>query len=139
MTAFAVDGERRWNTSPRWRRRFSENLTRGGFQMGDLVELNGFQSWIGNRQRFAFGGVTRFKLLFCVSAFTDANKKISRLAPNIAAHPERVTQIGMAALIERAIQSDPRLYRNQRPTPLNLRNEIARQEIQAARLTKLYS
>src|SRR5271169_6688565 len=53
VTAFAVDRKRRWNTTPRWRRCLFHNLTYSIFQIADLVELNGLQTRIGNRQCFA--------------------------------------------------------------------------------------
>src|SRR6516162_1494143 len=58
VTAFAVDRKRRWNTTPRWRRCLFRNVTYSIFQIADLVELNGLQTRIGNRQCFAGDGIT---------------------------------------------------------------------------------
>ena len=101
VTAFAVDRKRRWNTTPRWRRCLFHNLTYSIFQIADLVELNGLQTRIGKRQCFAGDGITHLELVFGVRAFPHANEKFSDLTPNVAAHPERVTQIRVTALIER--------------------------------------
>ena len=105
MTAFAVDRERWWNAEPRRRLCLFLNLTRSGFQIADLIKLNGLKTRIGNRQRIAGS-----EIVFGVSAFSHANEKFSGLKSNITAHPERVTQIRVAALIERATQSDSWLY-----------------------------
>src|SRR6516165_5529553 len=101
VTAFAVDRKRRWNTTPRWRRCLFHNLTYSIFQIADLVELNGLQTRIGNRQCFAGDGITHLELVFGVRAFPHANEKFSDLIANVAAHPERVTQIRVTARIER--------------------------------------
>jgi hypothetical protein len=39
------------------------------FQIADLVELNGLQTRIGNRQGFAGNGITHLELVFGVRAF----------------------------------------------------------------------
>src|SRR5882762_9419543 len=117
VTAFAVDRKRRWNTTPRWRRCLFRNLTYSIFQIADLVELNGLQTRIGNRKCFAGDGITHLELVFGVRAFPHANEKFSDLTPNVAAHPERVTQIGVTALIERTAQSNPRLHASQHTVP----------------------
>jgi len=64
MTAFAVDRERRWNAEPRRRLCLFLNLTRSGFQIADLIKLNGLKTRIGNRQRIAGS-----EIVFGVSAF----------------------------------------------------------------------
>jgi len=110
MTAFAVDRERRWNAEPRRRLCLFLNLTRSGFQIADLIKLNGLKTRIGNRQRIAGYCISGLEIVFGVSAFPHANEKFSGLKSNITAHPERVTQIRVAALIERATQSDSWLY-----------------------------
>ncbi|HEX8798855.1 MAG TPA: hypothetical protein VF772_09590 [Terriglobales bacterium] len=85
MTAFAVDRKRRWNTTPRRRRCLFHNLTYSIFQIADLVELNGLQTRIGNRQCLAGDGIiTRLELVFGVRAFPHANEKFSDLTPNVA-------------------------------------------------------
>ena len=68
------------------------------------------KTWIGNRQRIAADGVAPIELVFGVSAFPHADEKFSGLKSNNTAHPERVTQIRVAALIEKASQSDSWLY-----------------------------
>ena len=117
VTAFAVDRKRRWNTAPRGRRRFFPNLTCGGLQIADLVELNGLKTRIGNRERFARHIVTDLELVFGVSAFSHADEKLPSLASDAAPHPKRVTQIRVAALVERAAQSNPRLHGGQHTVP----------------------
>src|SRR6267378_92791 len=142
VTTFAVDRKRRWSTTPRWRRCLFRNLTYSIFQIADLVELNGLQTRIGNRKCFAGDGITHLELVFGVRAFPHANEKFSDLTPNVAAHPERVTQIRVTALIERAAQSNPRLHASQHTVPgyfPYFLNCISPQEGQAARLSKLYS
>jgi hypothetical protein len=139
VTAFAVDRKRRWNTTPRWRRCLFRNLTYSIFQIADLVELNGLQTRIGNRRCFAGDGITHLELVFGVRAFRHANEKFSDLTPNVATHPERVTQIRVTALIERTAQSNPRLHASQHTVPGYFLNCISPQEGQAARLSKLYS
>ncbi len=139
VTAFAVDRKRRWNTTPRWRRCLFRDLTCSIFQIADLVELNGLQTRIANRKCFAGDGITHLELVFGVRAFPHANENFSDLTPNVAAHPERVTQIRVTALIERTAQSNPRLHASQHTVPGYFLNCISPQEGQAARLSKLYS
>src|SRR5215468_6496315 len=138
VTALAVDRKRRWNTTPRWRRCLFRSLTCSTFQIG-LVELNGLQTRIGNRQCFAGDGITHLELVFGVRAFPNANEKFSDLTPNVAAHLERVTQIRVSTLIERTAQSNPRLHGSQHTVPGYFLNCIFPQGGQAARLSKLYS
>src|SRR5499425_2851864 len=138
VTAFAVDRKRRWNTTPR-RRCLFHNLAYSIFQIADLVELNSLQTRIGNRECFAGDGITHLELVFGVRAFPHANEKFSDLTPNVAAHPERVTQIRVTALIERTAQSNPRLHGSQHTVPGYFLNCIFPQGGQAARLSKLYS
>jgi hypothetical protein len=139
VTAFAVDRKRRWNTAPRWRRCLFHNLRPIDFQATDLIKLNSLKTWVGNRQRFTGDGVTRLELVFGVSAFPHANKKFSGLASDVAAHPERVTEIGVAALIERAAQANPRLDRNQHTLPRDFLTPDTLQRSQAARFSNPYS
>ena len=77
--------------------------------------------------------------MFGVRAFPHANEKFSDLTANVAAYPERVTQIRVTALIERTAQSNPRLHGSQHTVPGYFLNCIFPQEGQAARLSKLYS
>ena len=139
MTTFGVDRKRRWNTTPRWRRCLFPNLTHSDLQIAGLVEFNGLKTRVGNRQRFTGDDVTRPELAFGVSTFPHANEKFSGLAPNVAAHPERLTQILVAALIERAAQSNPRLLGSQHTVPRYFLNSLAPQSSQVARLSNLYS
>src|SRR6516162_3788580 len=74
VTAFAVDRRRRW---------LFHNLTYSIFQIADLVERNGLQTRIGNRQCFAGDGITHLELVFGVRAFPHANEKFSDLTPNV--------------------------------------------------------
>ena len=46
--------------------------------------------------------------MFGVSALPHAEAKFAGLDSDVAAYRQGVAQIGMAALIERAIQTDPR-------------------------------
>lgn len=110
MTAFAVDRERLWNTAPRRRLCHSHSTTCSDLQIADLIKFNGLKTWIGKRQRIPRYGVTSPEIVFGVSAFPHADEKFSGLNSNIATYPERVTQIRVAALIERASQSDSWLY-----------------------------
>jgi len=138
VTAFAVDRKRRWNTTPRWRCLF-HNLTHSIFQIADLVEPNGLQTRIGNRQCFAGDGITPLELVLGTPAFPHADEKFSGLTPNVAAHPERVTQIRVTALTERTAQSNPRLHGSQKTVPGYFLNCISPQGGQAACFSKLYS
>jgi hypothetical protein len=54
-----------------------------------------------------------------MSPFTHPDEKFSGLASDTAVHPERV---GVAALIKRAAQANPRLHRNQLTLPRNFLN-----------------
>jgi len=82
VTAFAVDRKRRCNTPPRWQRDLLGNLTHSGLQIADLAALDGFQTRVGNPRRINGHSVTNPELVFGVSAFTQADKKFSRLTPN---------------------------------------------------------
>jgi hypothetical protein len=87
VTALAVDGKRRWNSSPgRW---FGllRNLSFRDLQTTHLIELNGLHSWFDNWQRVAARDVPRPELVFDVSAFANAYEKFSVLASYPAAHP----------------------------------------------------
>ena len=139
MTAFAVDRKRRCNTTPRWWRCLFRNLPYSNFQIADLVELNDLETRIGNRQCFAGDGITPLELVFGTPAFPHADEKFSGLTPNVAAHPERVTQIRVTALIKGMAQSNPRLHGRQKTVPGYFLNGITPQGGQAARLSKLYS
>jgi hypothetical protein len=139
VTAFAVDRKRRWNTTPRWRRCLFRNLTYSTFEIADLVEHNGLQTRIGNRQCFTGDGITHMELVFGVRAFAHAKEKFSGLTPNVATHPERVTQICVTALIERAAQSNLRLHGSQHTVPGYFLNCSTPQGSQVPRLSKLYS
>jgi hypothetical protein len=139
MSAFAVDRKRRWNTAPRGRRCPFLNATCSDLQIADLIKLNCLKTRIGNRQGFTADGVARFELVFGVSAFPHADEKFSGLTSNISAYPEGVTQIRVAALIERASQSNPWLYRNQLTAPEDLPSSVVSGGSQAARLSSLYS
>jgi hypothetical protein len=49
-------------------------------------------------------------MMLGVRAFSHADEKFSLVPADATLDPERVTKIHMAALIEGAAQSDPRLY-----------------------------
>src|SRR5574337_511700 len=117
VTALPVDRKRRWYTPPRWRWCFFGNPTYSNLDMADLVELNSLNTRIGNRQRLAGDGVSRPELVFGVGAFSHTDEKFAGLTSDTAAYPERVTQIRVAALIERAAQANPRLHGNQNTMP----------------------
>jgi hypothetical protein len=72
-------------------------------------------------------------------SYRSTNEKFSDLTPNVAAHPECVTQIRVTALIERTAQSNPRLHGSQKTVPGYFLNCVSPQGGQAARLSKLYS
>jgi hypothetical protein len=110
---------------PRRRLRLALNFRYGDLQIADLIKLNGLKTRIGNRHRISGHGVTSPKMMFGLGAFPYADEKFSGLTPDSAPYAERVTQIGMAALIERAVQSDPRLYRNQHTVPPDFLSHIA--------------
>lgn len=124
---------------PRWRWYLFLNLTYSDFQAADLVELNGLETWVGNRQRFAGDDVTHLELVFGVGAFPHANEEFSGLTASAAAHSERVTQVRVAALIERAVQSNPRLHGSQHTMPMYFLNSIVFGQSQAARPSSPYS
>lgn len=78
--------------------------------------------------------------MFGVRAFSHADLKLSLVPADATLHPERVTQIHLASLIERATQSDPRLDGKQYPVPRGFfSNHIVLQGSQAARRSSLYS
>jgi hypothetical protein len=72
---------------PRWRRWHFRNHTYSNFQIADLVELNGLETQIDNRQCFAGDGIAHLELVPGASAFPHANEKFLGLTPNVAAHP----------------------------------------------------
>jgi hypothetical protein len=102
MTALPVDGKRRWNAEPGRRLRLFPDLSYGDFQIADLVKFNGLKTRIGKRQRVPGCPVTRPEMVFGVSAFSHAEKKIAVLTSDPATNPECVTQIRMMTLVERA-------------------------------------
>jgi hypothetical protein len=110
MTAFTVDRKMRWDTAPRGRLCHSLSTTCSDLQIADLIKFDCSKTRIGNRQRIPGYGITGSEMVFGVSAFPHADKKFSGLTSDIATYPERVTQIRVAALIERASQSDSWLY-----------------------------
>jgi hypothetical protein len=79
--------------------------------MADLIKLNGLKTRISNRQCITGYSVTGPEMVLGVSAFAHTDEKFSGLTSDNSAYPEGVTQIRVAALIERAAQSDPRLDR----------------------------
>jgi hypothetical protein len=87
MTAVPVDRKRRWNTAPRGRLCVSLNFLSSDFQIADLIILNGFKTWIGNRQRIPGYGVTGLEMVLSVGAFPYADKKFSGLTSDTAAYP----------------------------------------------------
>lgn len=139
MAAFAIDRKRRWNTAPWGRLCLFLNITCSDFQIADLIKLNGLKTRIGNRQCTTGYSVADPEMVFGVSAFSHADEKFSGLTSDTAAYTERITQICVAALIERATQSDPRLYRNQHTVPRNCFNNMGPRDSQAAGLFNLYS
>jgi len=109
VATFAVDRKRRWNPTPgRWLRLLL-NPASNGFQAADLIKLDGFNSRIGDWQRFAGDTVPCLELVLGVSAFPYTDPKFSILISDTASHQKRVTKICMAALIERAAQANPGL------------------------------
>ena len=124
MTAFAAERKRRWNTTPGRRLCLFLNLTCSDFQIADLIKFNGLKTRIGHWHRITGYGVTGLEMVFGVSTFPHADEKFSGLTSDTAAYSERVTQIRVAALIERAAQSDPRLYRNQHTVPRDFLNYV---------------
>jgi hypothetical protein len=78
-------------------------------------------------------------LVFGVSALPHAEAKFASLDSDVAAYRQGVAQISMAALIERAIQTDPRLYRNQHALPRDFLALLSSCASHAARFSNLYS
>jgi hypothetical protein len=116
------------------------NLRYSDLQIADLIKLNRLKTRIGNRQRAPRDRITGPEMMFGVGTSPHADEKFSGLISDVAAYPERVTQIGVAALIERAAQSDPRLYRNQHTAPRDFLSHICSfTKNQAACLSHLYS
>jgi hypothetical protein len=109
------------------------------FQVADLVEFNRLQPRIRNRQRITGYGVPGAKVVFRVRALPYTDEKFSGFTSDSAAYLQGVTQVGMAALIERAGQSDPWLHRKQHTLPRNLPTSIVPRERHAASFCKLYS
>ena len=107
--------QRRRNTAPRRWRCLVHSLGRPNFQLADLVEFSRLQPRIRNRQRIT-GDRPCLKLVFGMRALPYCDKKFSGFAADHATYLQGVAQVGMAALIERAGQTDPWLHRKQ-PTP----------------------
>jgi hypothetical protein len=139
MAALTVNGKRRWNTEPRGWLHLCSTRTFSYFQIADLIKLNGFQTRIGNRQRITGYCITCLELMLGLSPRSDTDQKLSNFSSNIALNSQRITQIDMAHLIERTVQSDPRLDRNQHTVPRDFPTNIASQKVQAAFLSNLYS
>jgi hypothetical protein len=78
-------------------------------------------------------------VVFRVRALPDTDDKLSGFTSDSATYLQHVTQVGMAALIERAGQSDPGLHRKQQTLPGNLLSTVVSLERHAASLCKLYS
>jgi hypothetical protein len=109
VATFAIDRKWRWNAKPgRWLRLLLSSAS-NGFQAADLIKLDGLKSRIGDWQRFPGDTVPCLELVHGVSAFPYADAKFSILTSDTAAYPKRITKIGVAALIERAAQANPRL------------------------------
>jgi hypothetical protein len=122
MTTFPVDRKRRWNTAPGRRQTLFLSLASPDFQLADFIEFNRLEPRINHRQRITGNDISGPKLVFGVSALPHAEEKFSGLGADAAAYHQGIAQIGMAALIERSGQPDPRLYRNQHTLPGDLLN-----------------
>ena len=139
MPAFPINRERLRNAEPRrWLHVYSLRAF-SYFQIADLMKLDGFERRISNRQRITGYCITRLELMLCLCTCSDADQKLSDFSSHSALYSQRITQIGMAHLIERAIQSDPRLDRNQYAVPSDFLTNIASQNVQAAFLSNPYS
>jgi hypothetical protein len=139
MTALAVDGQRRWNAPPRGWRCLVLGLRWCNFQAADPVEFNRLKPLIRSRQRIARYHTPGPKLVFAVRALSYPDEKFSGSASDPATHLQGVSQVVMAALIERAGQPDPWLHRKQHTLPRNLRTSIVPRERHAASLCNSYS
>ena len=104
MTALAVDGQRRRHTAPRRWRCLILSIAQPDSQFADLVEFNRLQPRIWNRQRFTGDSTPRLELVFGVRALSRPDEKLSCFASDPATHFQGVSQVVMAALIERAGQ-----------------------------------
>jgi hypothetical protein len=65
-------------------------------------------------------------------ALPYCDKKFSGFAADHATYLQGVAQVGMAALIERAGQPDPRLHRKQPTLPCNIVTGVVARELHAA-------
>src|ERR1019366_8422426 len=139
MTALAAERKRRWNTAPRRWRCLVLIVMWPDFPLAGLVEFNRLQPRIRNRLRITRYRVPGAKVVFRVRALPSPDEKFLGFASDPATYLQRVTQVGMAALIERAGQSDPWLHRKQHALPGNLVTSIVPRERHAASLCKLYS
>ena len=139
MTAFPINREALRNAAPWGRLHLCSLRTFSYFQIAHLIKLDGFQARIGNRQRITGYGITCLELMLGLSARSDTYQKLSDFSSDIALNSQRITQIDMAHLIERAIQSDSRLDGDQHTVPRDFHTNVVSQKIQAAFLSKLYS
>ena len=139
MTALAVDRKRRWDTAPRRWRSLVLRLRLSNFQVADHVEFNRLEVRIRNRLRITRYRVPGPKVVFRVRALPYTGEKFSGFAADPAAYLQRVTRIGMAALVERAGQPDSWLHRKQYTLPRNLPTSVVPREGHAASFCKLYS
>lgn len=139
MTAFPIDRESFWDSEPRWRWRFWPTRAFSYSQIADLIKLDGFATRIGNRQCITGYGITCLELMLGLSTGSDTDEKLSHFSSNNALNSQRITQIDMAHLVERAVQSNPRLDRNQYTVPRDFLSAIASRKVQAAFLSNLYS
>jgi len=81
MTSFPVDRKGRWNTNPGRGRDSFLTFTGSDPQVADLIEFNGLQARIGDRERIAGYRVTGSDMMFGLSAFSHADEKLSALPP----------------------------------------------------------
>ena len=122
MTAFPVDGQRWWNTAPRgWMYRWL-NGRLGDLQIANLIQFNCLKTRIRHRQPISGYRVATPEMVFGVCTFPHTDEKFSLVLADVTPDPEGITEICMAALIERAAQSNPWLYRNQHALPRDFLN-----------------
>ncbi len=109
MTALTVYRKRRWNSPPWGQNILVLHLRLPDFQLPDLVKFDRLRTRIWYRQRLTRDSGPSLELVFGMRASTHSDQKFASVISNRATHFKRVAKVGMAALIERAGQPDPRL------------------------------
>jgi hypothetical protein len=90
------------------------------FETADSVKLNRFEARISYRHRIARNFIPNLQLMPSLRAFTDTHQKFSGLTSYSAGYSERISQITVGALVERATQSNSRLHGGHAALPSDL-------------------